>query len=59
VIDYCRERLTVYKALRMVEFRVAAPVTATGNVLNRLLGEERSAERRRPPDGNRPSWRCA
>ena len=49
----------MYKALRMVEFRVAAPVTATGNVLNRLLGEERSAERRRPPDGNRPSWRCA
>jgi long-chain acyl-CoA synthetase len=37
LIDFCRARLTTYKAPRHVEFRADLPITATGKLLRRLL----------------------
>jgi long-chain acyl-CoA synthetase len=37
VIDFCRARLSTYKAPRVVEFRDALPVTTTGKMLRREL----------------------
>jgi long-chain acyl-CoA synthetase len=37
VIDFCRIRLTAYKAPRVVEFRDALPITTTGKILRREL----------------------
>jgi long-chain acyl-CoA synthetase len=40
LIEFCRGRLTAYKAPRAVEFRSELPMTATGKVLRRLLRPE-------------------
>lgn len=40
LIEFCRERLTPYKAPRTVEFRRELPMTATGKLLRRELREE-------------------
>jgi long-chain acyl-CoA synthetase len=37
VIDFCRDRLTPYKAPRLVEFRDELPMTTTGKLLRREL----------------------
>ena len=37
LIGFCRERLTAYKAPRMVEFRSELPLTDTGKLLRRAL----------------------
>ena len=37
VIEFCRARLSTYKAPRVVEFRDALPVTTTGKMLRREL----------------------
>jgi len=37
IIDFCRERIAVYKAPRAVEFREALPTTPTGKILKREL----------------------
>ena len=37
VIEFCRARLSTYKAPRIVEFRDALPLTATGKMLRREL----------------------
>ncbi|HXJ84013.1 MAG TPA: AMP-binding protein, partial [Candidatus Methylomirabilis sp.] len=37
VIDFCRQRLSTYKAPRIVEFRDALPMTTTGKMLRREL----------------------
>jgi long-chain acyl-CoA synthetase len=37
VIEFCRARLSTYKAPRIVEFRDALPVTTTGKMLRREL----------------------
>jgi long-chain acyl-CoA synthetase len=39
LVAFCRERLSGYKVPRLVEFRDALPVTATGKLLRRLLRE--------------------
>jgi len=41
LIDFCRERLTPYKAPRAIEFRAALPMTTTGKLLRRELRGER------------------
>jgi long-chain acyl-CoA synthetase len=40
LIDFCRARLTAYKAPRHVEFRAELPITATGKLLRRLLRDD-------------------
>jgi long-chain acyl-CoA synthetase len=40
LIDFCRQRLTPYKAPRAVEFRSGLPMTATGKLLRRELRRE-------------------
>jgi long-chain acyl-CoA synthetase len=40
VIDFCRERLTAYKAPRSVEFRDELPVSGAGKMLRRLLRDD-------------------
>jgi long-chain acyl-CoA synthetase len=40
IIDFCRERLTPYKAPRIVEFRSELPMTTTGKLLRRELRRE-------------------
>ncbi|MGH7313688.1 MAG: AMP-binding protein [Candidatus Rokuibacteriota bacterium] len=40
IIDFCRERLTPYKAPRVVEFRSELPMTTTGKLLRRELRRE-------------------
>jgi long-chain acyl-CoA synthetase len=37
LLSFCKERLTPYKAPRLVEFRAALPVSAAGKMLRRLL----------------------
>ena len=44
VIEFCRARLTSYKAPRIVEFRDELPLTGTGKMLRREL-------RARAPEG--------
>jgi long-chain acyl-CoA synthetase len=39
VIEFCRARLSTYKAPRIVEFRDALPITTTGKTLRRELRE--------------------
>jgi long-chain acyl-CoA synthetase len=40
VIEFCRARLSTYKAPRIVEFRDALPLTATGKMLRRELRQQ-------------------
>jgi long-chain acyl-CoA synthetase len=40
IIDFCRERIAVYKAPRAVEFRETLPTTPTGKILKRALRDE-------------------
>ncbi len=40
IIEFCRERIAVYKAPRLVEFREELPKTAVGKILRRALREE-------------------
>jgi long-chain acyl-CoA synthetase len=40
LIEFCRERLTAYKAPRSVEFRDELPVSGAGKLLRRLLRDE-------------------
>ena len=44
VIEFCRARLTAYKAPRTVDFRDELPVSGSGKMLRRLLRQERGAE---------------
>ncbi len=44
VIEFCRERLTAYKAPRIVDFRDELPVSGAGKMLRRLLREGEGAE---------------
>lgn len=44
LIDFCRARLTTYKAPRIVELRAELPVTATGKMLRRSLRAEARTE---------------
>jgi long-chain acyl-CoA synthetase len=37
IIEFCRQRLTPYKAPRLVEFRTELPMTTTGKLLRREL----------------------
>ncbi len=52
IIAFCRERLTRYKAPRLVEFRDELPKTLIGKHLRRVLvkEEEEKLASRRPPD---------
>jgi long-chain acyl-CoA synthetase len=40
VIDFCRERLTAYKAPRLVEFRDELPMSGAGKMLRRMLRDD-------------------
>jgi long-chain acyl-CoA synthetase len=40
IIQYCRDKMAVYKAPKMVEFIEELPKTQTGKVLRRLLREK-------------------
>ena len=40
IIDYCRDKLAVFKAPTIVEFRDALPRNPSGKVLTRVLREE-------------------
>jgi len=42
---YCRERLTIYKVPKFIEFREALPKTLVGKVLRRVLQEEEKAKK--------------
>jgi long-chain acyl-CoA synthetase len=40
LIDFCRARLTAYKAPRAVEFRAELPLSGAGKLLRRLLRDD-------------------
>jgi len=40
IIEYCRDKLAVFKAPTLVEFRKELPRTASGKVLKRVLQDE-------------------
>jgi long-chain acyl-CoA synthetase len=40
IVAFCRERLSAYKAPRLIEFRDSLPTSGVGKVLRRLLREE-------------------
>jgi long-chain acyl-CoA synthetase len=44
VIEYCRERIAVFKVPAEVEFRDELPKTLVGKVLRRVLREEQTSE---------------
>ena len=48
VIEFCRARLSTYKAPRIVEFRDALPVTSTGKMLRRELRSPEGASAANP-----------
>lgn len=48
VIEFCRDRLTTYKAPRVVDFRDELPVSGTGKMLRRLLREGSAGDRLTP-----------
>ena len=48
IIDYCRDRLAVYKAPERVDIVAVLPKSATGKILKRVLRDEAV----RPPDGS-------
>jgi len=45
VIDFCRARLTAYKAPRSVDFRTELPVSGAGKMLRRVLRDANAAAR--------------
>ena len=63
VIEFCRDRMAVYKAPRYVEFSEGLPRNPAGKVLKRELRSESRSERRwRRNDriaGNETSWSLA
>ena len=40
IIDFCKEKLAVYKVPKMVEFRDELPKSAVGKILRKVLREE-------------------
>ena len=40
IIDFCRQRLTVYKVPRIVEFRDSLPKSVIGKILRKILRQE-------------------
>ena len=46
IIGFCREKLAVYKIPKIIEFRDALPMSATGKVLRRKLREEAIAQQK-------------
>ena len=45
IIDFCREKMAVYKAPKIVEFVPDLPKTATGKVLRRLLRDQHVSQK--------------
>ncbi len=44
IIDFCKEKLAVYKVPKMVEFRDELPKSAVGKILRKVLREEEAAK---------------
>ncbi|HCY85761.1 MAG TPA: long-chain fatty acid--CoA ligase [Desulfobacteraceae bacterium] len=44
IIDFCREKLAVYKVPKIVEFREELPKSSVGKILRRILREEEDAK---------------
>lgn len=45
IIDFCRQRLTVYKVPRIVEFRDSLPKSVIGKILRKILRQEEMAKK--------------
>jgi long-chain acyl-CoA synthetase len=46
IIDFCKEKLAVYKVPKIVEFREELPKSAVGKILRKILREEEEAKRK-------------
>lgn len=46
VINFCRERLTVYKVPRLIEFRESLPKLAVDKLLRKVLKDEELAKQK-------------
>ena len=44
IIDYCKEKLAVYKVSKSLEFRDELPKSAVGKILRRVLHDEEIAK---------------
>jgi len=44
IIDFCKQKLAVYKVPKMVEFRTELPKSAVGKILRKVLREEEAAK---------------
>jgi len=40
VIDFCKQKMAVYKVPKIIEFRKELPKSAVGKVLRKILSEE-------------------
>lgn len=45
IIDFCKEKLAVYKVPKIVEFRDELPKSSVGKILRRILRDEEEAKR--------------
>jgi len=46
IIDFCKDKLAVYKAPKLVEFRDSLPMSLVGKVLRKVLREEEEKKRK-------------
>ncbi|NOX34893.1 MAG: long-chain fatty acid--CoA ligase [Deltaproteobacteria bacterium] len=44
IIDFCKEKLAVYKTPKLVEFRDSLPKSAVGKILRKILRDEEAAK---------------
>lgn len=44
IIDFCKQRLAIYKVPKLIEFRSELPTSAVGKVLRKILRDEESAK---------------
>jgi long-chain acyl-CoA synthetase len=53
IITFCREKISAFKAPRLVEFKEALPKTAVGKILRRqLVAEEKERQAKKPMGGD-------
>ncbi|RLC00533.1 MAG: hypothetical protein DRH90_18250 [Deltaproteobacteria bacterium] len=45
IIDFCKEKLAIYKVPKIVEFRDELPKSAVGKILRKILRDEEAAKK--------------
>jgi long-chain acyl-CoA synthetase len=45
IIDFCKEKLAIYKVPKLVEFRDELPKSAAGKILRKILRDEELAKK--------------